>query len=193
MAAEFNLRRTISDTLVGLGYRRSGRMHRRDVDREFSLIVDTGRPGPPAGVHPFLFLRHDGVQRLASEFLGLRTDKYVGTIGANPGCILDGTYRFWGVLSGPDVVPDVIALIEQSSEILLRYASLERLPEAWKLDWVPKDASRFSLATIYMLLGGRPRLSAVLAEGELYDCQAEGALCDQFRRFQRNLLAHMGS
>ncbi len=89
-----NLRREVSKALVKQGFRRNGRMHLLPLDKEYSFWVDTDPLERRPDISPFVGIRHNGVEGLTAEFLGLSKDDWVGTIGANVGYVLHNGYLF---------------------------------------------------------------------------------------------------
>jgi hypothetical protein len=87
-------------------------------------------------------------------------------------------------------VEDVLAATDQARTALAAFATLERLPQAWKLNGV-QAMSPFSLTAIHMLLRDEPSACRLLVETFLLGCRQEGAVCEQYRRFERTALARM--
>lgn len=122
MGSDMNLRSEVSKSLVAHGFKRAGHMHLRRLDSEFSLWVDTGPIGKRSDIAPFVGLRHDSVETLCGELLGVPDDLVVGTVGANVGYVLSGEYRWW---DSPSSASEVVQGILSALERLRPFASLE--------------------------------------------------------------------
>ena len=205
------------------GYQRKGSIHIRSINPDFCSYVDTGelRKGV-ATIKPWVGLHHHGVQRLPAELHDRepQDEEFSATIAANVGYVLDGVYRDWIDPTSPDgavllkagrpkvqnaaqaaavagigrpgTPSEVMSAIEQACKVLDGYADLRKLPEARRIRGSLVQP-HFTLVAIYLLLGDEVSACRWLVEGERMDCQQEGPVCEQFRRFERNALARMSA
>lgn len=178
--------RAVRGALVDLGYKRDGRTHLRPLQPGVSFIVDTGPLGRRSDISPWVVLRNDQVEEAYSRFIGLPNDPFVGTVGANVGYIVDGTYRSW---SGGEDVSSVTRAIDEAQRILAPFADLAKLSVAWKIRGTEAPGFERHLVVVHYLLGNRPEMDRWLGEAERLECRVEDGVCEQFRRFKANLLA----
>ena len=123
-----NLRQEVSKILVGRGFRRKDRMHLLQVDKDFYYWVDTGPLEKRSDIAPFVGIRHDGVETLFAEFLGVPKDDSSGTVGANVGYVLQEGYLSWDPSSEPK---EVLNKIDEALERYKPFISLGKLMGAW--------------------------------------------------------------
>lgn len=204
MPPEPGLRRAVSDALAGQGYERSGRNHFLRIDDQYAWQIDAG-PLSSRDVDPFLGLRHESVQRALAE-LRERPESDSGrapTVSAEIGYLIDGNYRHFVDPADPILLPGdrwseigsvkkVMAAIKKAQEVLWGYRSLEKLPQAFAIPGTEMPGYRFTLATIYTLLGDVEHVREQLAELERTECRGDDAgQCERFRRFERNVMARL--
>ena len=200
------LRQVVSDLLVEQGYRREGQRLVRRIDGDFCSVVDVGRLFKGTlDIAPWIGIHHHGVDQLVADLHERpRPDESSATVGSNVGYVTDGTYRKWIDADDPSgaqllaIQPTflwgnpqvVLTAIAEARTKLDEYASLDRLPGAFEIPGADL-IGHFTLAAIYLLLGDEPAVCKWLVQGELRDCRQEGPVCEQFRRFERNVLARM--
>jgi hypothetical protein len=189
MESSKRLRLAVSDALVARGYERRGRALRRRIDDEWWSILDTASMQNIPDIMPWVGLRHEGVERVVPRCLELPFDTYSATVGAMSGYIRgrDRPDR----MEEPATVEEVLARIDEAQAVLERYRSLDRLPDAFSIRGTHLPLYHFTLAAIHLLLGDEAGVRKWLAEGERTDCRQAGEVCEQFRRFERNILALM--
>ena len=179
-----NLRREVSNALVGRGFRRRDRIHLLRIDASFSLGVDTGPLGKRSDIAPFVGIRHDGVETLLSELLDLAPDDWVGTVAANVGYVLGKGYQRW---EPPTQAEHVLEAIEIALDRLRPLLSLEKLPEAWSIEGARGPLWRYREIIVLLTRGqvadSLMRLEAARAEL----CRHEDEVCDQFLSFAERL------
>src|SRR5262249_40890448 len=151
-ASEMNLRKEVSNALVARGFRRDDRVHTLRVDKDFSFLVDTGPLGKKTDIAPFVGIRHDQVQKLESELIGLNNSDSVATVSANVGYVLGQGYRWW---SPPSRSAEVIQAIDAALERFRRMLSLEKLLEAWSIEGTTAPGWRYNQISVLMLLNKR--------------------------------------
>ena len=176
------LRRSISDWLVAdRGYTRSGRSHKKAIRPDFELIVDIGPLDGPPHISPWIGIRSEAGGRLQAELLELPNDPYVATIGDNVGAIIRAGYLGW---QGNESMGEVQKAIDDAARVMAEYATLPKLVEwAQRLDYI-------TAVPLLLLLGDRTQAEAWLARAKQSECAQPDALCDQFRRFERNARSH---
>lgn len=183
------LRKAVSHRLLDLGFRSSGRMHRRRVDSEFSEVVDTGPLGGRADIAPFVGLRHDGVEHLFSECLGVDKDAWVATVGANVGYVLGREYLSWADPAAVD------AVLEHIASALGRYArvrSLDELAHAWSIAGLDDPGRCYRQVCIAVLLNRKDDVTRSLLEAKAAYCARPDGVCEQFLGFERRVLVRCG-
>lgn len=186
MAGSTNLRRAVSDALVDAGFVRVERMHLIRLDGAFQFVVDTGPLGKRSGIAPWVGLRHDAARRVVNELLELPPDDYVGTVGAYVGYVLGDDYCEWREMAE---LHDVLEAIGDARAVLSQYATLDRLADAWKIRGTQGPGYCYSLVVVAALRGEWREARSWLAEAGRLDCKFEDELCEQFRRFERNVRA----
>jgi hypothetical protein len=67
-----------------------------------------------------------------------------------------------------------------------QFASLQRLPEAFRLRKASAN-DLYALVPIYLMLQDPEHVRVALAEGEGAFCREKGVVCEQYRRFERNV------
>lgn len=155
-------------------------MHVRSVDTDFSVVVDTGPLDPRANdITPWIGIRSEVVERLSADLLSLPFDRFVGTVGAFDYTLLRTKYRPWRDMSDLD---RALAAIQEGEEIVRRFASLERLPEAWGQAGIA-EPDPYRLVATCLLLGREDLVEAWLAYGERWFCESADEVCEQFRGF----------
>ena len=187
-ASEVNLRRAVSDSLVERGFHRSGRTVVQRLGDEWSFWVDTGPLGKSADITPFVGIRNDRVEELFACLLGVPHDKYVGTVGANVGYLIDGQVITW---VEPTPADEVVRAIERALERLRPYLSLDRLPQAWELKGASDPGKLYRLVVIALLRGDRESAMQALENARKVFCKVENAVCDQFRDFEARALQYL--
>lgn len=183
------LRSGVSGALVARGYKREGRMHHLQLQPGVSFWVDTGPLGKRSDIAPFVGLRHDRIERLISELMGLAPDAWVGTTGANVGYILGKGYMYW---EPPAAVETVLEAIEAALARLRLMATLEDLPRVW--DIVGRDDPWWRYREIVALLIKGEHLAIVsrLAEAQAEFCRGDDdPICEQFLGFAQRLKAQL--
>ena len=180
-----SIRRAVSDALIEEGYRRKYGMHIRAFNAEFSTVVDTGPRDGYGDIVPWVGLRHESVERLTSELMGLPDTGYTGTVGANAGIILGSGYRRW---LDPGEVSEVLSNIYRALDVLAGYASLDRLPDAWAINGMTTP-SPYTKVSTYLLMHDPQMFEQALKDGQLRECTQEDEVCAQFRRFEKRARA----
>lgn len=188
MAARSTLRRAVSDALVARGYEREDQLLRRPIDDEFTWVVDTGPLDRGPDISPYIGLRHERAHKVFSECIELYDSGFVATGGSNLGYVLGHGFRTWHEPTTPEAL---IAEIEKGQEVLAQFLSLARMPDIYDIRGAKGPGYHFKLAAIYFVLDDYARVRDWLAEGERTDCRVPGGVCEQFRRFERNLEARM--
>ena len=183
-----NLSRKVSNALVARGYRRYDRNHLFRVDQDWSFCVDTGPLGKQSDIHPFVGIRHDGVETILAELMALPAYDWTGTVGANVGYILGFGYIWWKPPSQPE---EVLRAIDHAIERLRPFLNLERLPELWNTPGTKEPAWRFKEMVILLLLGKREALFERLDAARAVECKNEDEICEQFRSFEQRILVRL--
>jgi hypothetical protein len=155
-------------------------MHIRAVDREFSVVVDTGPLGSRADIAPFVGIRHEATERLYSELLDIPLDEFVATVGANVGYVLGTGYRRWEPSSAP---AEVLLAIESAVEKLRPFMRLEALEQAWAVTEVGGPGKPYRRVILALLRGASTAFVQSLREAEAQLCRHEDEVCAQFRGF----------
>jgi len=184
-----NLRREVSKTLRARGFRQFERMHLRPVDSEFSLWVDTGPIGSRSDIAPFVGLRHDRTEHLVPELLDVPYFDWTATVGANVGYVLGEEYQRW---NPPSTADEVLVAVDAALETLKDFMPLSRLPEAWNIRGAQTPGWRFHEIVVFYLLEDRMKMNAKLEAARASLCQTEDGVCEQFRGFEKRLLALTG-
>jgi hypothetical protein len=191
-----NLRWEVTNALVAEGFRRGRRVHRKPIDEEWSLLVDTGVIGKESDIAPAAGLRSEQVERLLRELCALPSGgDPSGTVGANVGYIVDGEYRSWLRLPGgsPVTVEEVVGTIHAALDRLARYANLDRLDAAWaELPDTRLDPSTpYRRVIVRFLLDDRPGVDRELAAAQDAYCFRDDEICADFQAFRGRLLARL--
>jgi hypothetical protein len=180
------LRRDVSAALVRDGFTRTRAAHQRRLDDDFSLLVDTGPIGKQVDISPFIGLRSDRLEQAMIELRDLPPYDFAATVTANVGYVVDGTYRSWRPPSGADEVYDAIRV---ALDRLQGYASLGRLPDAWReipaADANPSTGYR--RVVLALLQGDRAALHSALDLAEAEYCAHDDEICAKFRVFQERV------
>jgi hypothetical protein len=182
------LRGDVSRRLQELGYRRAGRMHLRPIDADFSSVVDTGPlDGFANDIDPWVGLRSEAVEHLRAALLELPVGDGVGSVGAFAYQILGVNYAPW---RDPAALDEVLNHIDRAADALGRFASSERLADAWGPSGfaIPDP---YTLVTIHLLRGDLPGVREWLDQGEREECAYDDEACEQFRTFERNVNARL--
>jgi len=179
------LRRMVSEYLVERGFRhiKAGK-HLRPIEGPLSFVVDTGPLDGYGDIAPGIGLRHDGVEALRARLIGSPFTRHAATVIANVGIVLGEGYRTW---SSPEDLAQAVGAIERALEVTGGYASLDRLPSWWDRPGV-RVPNAYTAATVYLILGDDANVNRWLREGERTQCRLAGPVCEQFRRFERNVL-----
>jgi hypothetical protein len=186
-----NLRRDVTNALVSEGFIRGKRVHRKPLDDEWSLIVDTGEIGRATDIAPYAGLRCASVERLLLDLCQLPPSQDTSTVGANVGYVLGGEYRSWLPLpGGPAVtVDEVLTTVHAALDRLAGYRSIDLLPAAWdaiadsRLD--PSHAYRRVI--VQRLAGDEAGLQRELAAAEDTYCFRDDEICADFKAFRERL------
>jgi hypothetical protein len=185
-----NLRHEVSKALVKQGFHRNGRMHQLRLDKEFSFWVDTGPLEKRADISPFVGVRHNEVERLTAEFLGVPKDDWVGTIGANLGYVLHKGYLSFE----PSVKPqEVVNTIQDALDQYKPFLELEKLIDAWHVASI-KDPNWPYREIVILILTGEfeTALMRIEAARDKF-CKEEDEICEQFKGFEQRALGYMKS
>jgi len=163
---------------VDRGFTRTDRMHLQAHTSDISFWVDTGPLESRKDISPFVGLRSEMVEGLRAKLLSRPFDPAVGTVGANVGYVLDGTYRRW---APPSTAAEVVLAIDQALSKLRNHASLEMFEKLWVIPG--SDAPGWWIAALAteIHLGHRERALALLDEAEARECAYEDELCEQYR------------
>ena len=162
-------------------------MHLLRVGTDSWFWVDTGPLGSHSDIAPSVGIRHDGVERLSAELLGVPFDEYVGTVGANVGYVRGEDYRRWETPSG---AAEVLDAIDGALELLRPFLRLEALPNAWSICGTSEPGRFYRLIPIWLLLGEYSKVDAGLEEARSLFCRREGEVCEQFRAFEKRVRAY---
>ena len=185
-----NLRSEVSDKLVERGFRRVDRMHLLRVDKDWSFWVDTGPIGKSADISPFVGIRHDGLEVMRSELMGLPHDESVGSLGANAGYILNEGYRHWKAESKS---VEVLGCIDRALDRLKPLMDLKKINEGWKIQGATTPGWQYSEIIVYYLLGQEGLVLEKLRMAQAVFCKRDDGVCEQFKSFEKRLLAKMDS
>lgn len=184
------LRQEVSNELKSRGFRRKGRMHLLPIDKQFSYWVDIGPIETQSDIAPFVGIRHDQVEKLFGEFLGVPKDNWVGTIGANVGYVLGEGYRWW---KPPSKAEEVIDKILLAFERYKPFLSLERIIDAWEVAGIDDPDRSYREIVILIMQGHYEDALKKLEAARNMFCKQENEICDQFKGFERRSLAYMKS
>jgi hypothetical protein len=183
------IRARVSDALLSRGFRRKGGDHRQDLDDDFSLCVDLGRIGLEQSVTPSVGIRSERVDDTMRELMGVPPDPWGHTVGHNVGYLLGENFRTW---YAPADTQEVVAAIIRALDVMRPFASLEGLPGAFALPCKPGVLHRvYALATVALLTKDPARVRQYLAEGQREFCQQDDEVCEQFRDFEKRILARL--
>ncbi len=180
-----SLRSEVSRSLKARGYRQFERMHLLRVDGEFSVWVDTGPLESRTDIAPSVGLRHEGVEHLVPELLGVDCFDWTATVGSNVGYVLAGTYRRW---VSPAPVADVLAAIDIGLERMKQFMPLDRLPAAWSIPGAQTPGWRYHEIVAYYLLGDESKVHLSIEAARASLCKTPGEVCQQFLDFERRLI-----
>ena len=165
-------------------------MLRRRIDDEFTWVVDTGPLDRGPDISPYIGVRHERADKVFSECIELFDSGFSATGGSNLGYVLGHGFRTWHEPATPEAL---VAEIEKGQEVLAQFLSLARMPEIYNIRGAKEPGYHFKLAAIYFVLDDYARVREWLAEGERTDCRVQDSVCEQFRRFKRNLERRMTS
>ena len=180
-----NLRREVSNALVKLGYGRDGRMHLKRLTGDLSWVVDTGPLEKGSDIAPFVGIRHDGLEELLADLLGVPADKTIASVGDNVGFLLGGEYRSW---ANGQKVEDVLSAIALAQERLLPYLSLKNVAGVWDVTSRTADpAWKYRAVVLSLLLGDSQGVRDRLEEARAHFCKYEDEVCEQFKDFERRV------
>ena len=186
-----NLRREVSNALMKRGYVRDGRMHLKRLARDVSWVVDTAPLDGGGDIAPFIGIRHDGLEELVADLLGLPLDATVASVGDNAGFLLNGEYRSW---KSGQKVEDVTSAIALAEERLLPYLSLKNIFGVWNLTSRNADpAWRYREIARLILLGEVDGIDDRLDAARADFCRYEDQVCEQFRDFERRVRQHLSA
>jgi hypothetical protein len=180
-----NLRSEVSDTLVRRGFRRFDRMHLLRVDKDWSFWVDTGPIGKSADISPFVGIRHDGLEVVRSELMGLPHDESVGSLGANAGYILNEGYRHWKAESKSE---EVLGCMDKALERLKPLMNLKKINEGWKIQGATTPGWQYREIIVFYLLGQESLVLEKLRMAHAVLCKRDDNLCKEFKGFEQRLL-----
>lgn len=192
------LREAISNGLVEHGFRRLPHGgHTRPIRPDWCVVVDTGpRIRTAAAASVYVGLHHHRVEQLVTELLqlphrpeeGVTVSSHLGhffaedlppTPGEKPGSI---------IRAAPG---RVIELIEAQAHRLQAISNLDDLLTAYG---TPNPSfPDFKYAAINLLRGDLAAVAAWLVDLESSQCQSDGPICDQYRRFRSNAIAFGGA
>lgn len=186
-----NLRREVTNALVAEGFVRGKRVHRKPLDGEWSLLVDTGEIGKATDIAPYAGLRCASVERLLLDLCQLPPSEDTSTAGANVGYVLGGEYRSWLPLPGgpPVTVEEVVTTIHAALDRLAGYRRLDLLQAAWKTipDSRLDPSHAYRRVIVQYLLGDETGLQRELAAAEDAYCFRDDDICADFRAFRERL------
>lgn len=194
-----NLRRDVSSALVADGFVRGKRIHIKRIDADWSLLVDTGAIfqgtiGQSKDIAPGVGLRHDRVEQLLQQLCGLPPSADSGTVWANAGYIVDGTYRAWLPPFAPGMPPvtveEVVAVIRAALTRLSGYLDLARVPAAWEdiRETQADPACAYRRVVVQLLLRDPAGVQRELARAEHHYCIRDDEIAADFRAFRDRTL-----
>jgi hypothetical protein len=185
-----NLRKEVSARLIERGFRQDGRTHLLRVSGEFSLGVDTGPLGARTDIAPLAGIRHAPTESLLGKLLDLPGDEWVLTVAANVGYVLGGRYLAWQPPTPPE---EVLERIDAALERLRSFLSLDRLPEAWKLQGTQDPSWKYRNVILAELRNERIEAKKLLEEICRERCQQEDPGCEEFKAFEKRFLEWIAS
>ena len=185
-----NLRQEVSKILVGRGFRRKDRMHLLQVDKDFYYWVDTGPLEKRSDIAPFVGIRHDGVETLFAEFLGVPKDDSSGTVGANVGYVLQEGYLSWGPSSEPK---EVLNKIDEALERYKPFISLGKLMGAWDVAAIADPNRPYREIVILVIQEDYEGALNRLEAARKIFCKEADEICEQFKGFEERVLNYMKS
>lgn len=160
-------------------------MHLLRVDKDWSFWVDIGPIGKSADISPFVGIRHDGLEVVRSELMGLPHDESVGSLGANAGYILNEGYRHWKAEGKSE---EVLGCIDRALDRLKPLMDLKKINEGWKIQGTTSPGWQYSEIIVYYLLGQEGLVLEKLRMAQAVFCKRDDGVCKQFKSFEQRLL-----
>jgi hypothetical protein len=166
--------------LVANGFQLLGRVYVRELLPGVFVSIDIGGR-PRNDILPFVYLHIELLERELCSLLELDYFGGTGTAGATAGDIVTGKARTWNGSNSQDELK--IELFEASRilENVYRVQGARSLIKAF-----PSISAPFHLILVDIFEGVSPENS--LDEARCLYCVAENEVCEQFRRFERNLV-----
>ena len=147
--------------------------------------MDTGPIGKSADISPFVGIRHDGLEVLRSELLGLPHDESVGSLGANVGYVINEGYRHW---KAEGKLEEVLGCIDTALDRLKSLMDLKKINEGWKIQGATSPGWQYSEIIIFYLLGQKQLVLEKLSMAHAVFCKRDNNLCKEFKGFEQHLL-----
>lgn len=166
-------------------------MHLKRLTGELSWVVDTGPLDRGPDIAPFVGIRHDALEALTAELLGVPLDRTIASVGDNVGYFMQGEYRKW---AGGQSVDDVLSAIDSAQQRLLPYLSLENLLGVWNITSRTADPGwRYREIAQMLLLRRFADVQERLEMARAQFCKYEDEICEQFRDFERRVQQYMST
>ena len=183
------LRKQVSEALVSRGFERDRRAHRKRVDADFWLCVDTGVIGPIADIAPFVGFRSDAVEDARADLMGLPRDPWVASAIGNVGYVLGGEYKHWLGGTAPALVVDTIF---KGLDAVEPFMSLPTIDGVFAHRWAFASPGAPYVLVVAALLNGDARLvQRRLADAEARLCAQQDEVCEQFQEFKARVLERL--